>query len=286
MESIVDREIMQEIEAEQAAQQTEAQPEAQTEAQTETLEDTAADERTEALSEEKPQEEGENQPEAAQDAERELPELEPMPDEPATEAQTQTARQDENAIPQVYLNLLGVQSQEDAVKRLTDIAVNNLIAQGTPEVVARELVQLRIQQNGQPHRVRDEPKAEETQPEPKQEQSAQQAEVTPRIQHLADQAQYILERTGVDMMAQVRKDASLMQGISAYNAGKGGFDMIGAYNKLREKSQRMSTRSKVPATTGMSGGQTGSPRMRVEDMTDEDIERIEQRVKRGERVIL
>lgn len=287
MDSIVDQEIMDEIAAEQAAAEN---AEGQTDAQPETQEEI---ERAEALTEPEPtNEQGENQ---SLDADqRELPELEPMKEAQIT---AETAVEDKppnsQALPESVLGLLGVSSQEDAIERLTTIAVNQLVEQGAPEVVARELVSLRMKAGGMPtatHKARDEPKA--TEPAANAATNATQtaenkgAEVTPRIKQMAEQAQYVQERTGIDMMAEIRKDPELMKGISEYNSGKGGFDMIGAYNKLREKTMSARTRSKVPATTGMGGGQTSSPRMRVEDMTDEDIERIEERVRRGERVIL
>lgn len=62
--------------------------------------------------------------------------------------------------------------------------------------------------------------------------------------------------------------------------------MMGAYNAYRGKANAAKSRARVPATSGMAGGQTGSGRTRVEDMTDADIEKIEERVRRGERVIL
>lgn len=286
MESIVDKEIMDEIAAEQAAAgnadgQADTQPETQEEI-----------ERAEALAEPEPtNEQGENQ---SQDADqRELPELEPMEEAQITAETAVEDKPPNTALPESVLGLLGVSSQDEAIERLTTIAVNQLVEQGAPEVVARELVSLRMKAGGMPtatHKARDEPKT--TEPAADAATNATQtaenksAEVTPRIKQMAEQAQYVQERTGIDMMAEIRKDPELMKGISEYNSGKGGFDMIGAYNKLREKTMSARTRSKVPATTGMGGGQTSSPRMRVEDMTDEDIERIEERVRRGERVIL
>ena len=286
MESIVDQEIMDEIAAEQAAAEN---ADGQADTQSETQEEI---ERAEALTEPEPtNEQGENQ---SQDADqRELPELEPMEEAQITAETAVEDKPPNTALPESVLGLLGVSSQDEAIERLTTIAVNQLVEQGAPEVVARELVSLRMKAGGMPtatHKARDEPKT--TEPAADAATNATQtaenksAEVTPRIKQMAEQAQYVQERTGIDMMAEIRKDPELMKGISEYNSGKGGFDMIGAYNKLREKTMSARTPSKVPATTGMGGGQTSSPRMRVEDMTDEDIERIEERVRRGERVIL
>ena len=116
--------------------------------------------------------------------------------------------------------------------------------------------------------------------------SAQGEDVSPRIRDMARQAQYIRERTGVDMLEVLKADSEIMQGVSDFNAGRGGFDMMGAYNAYRVKANAAKSRARVPATSGMAGGQTGSGRTRVEDMTDADIEKIEERVRRGERVIL
>lgn len=286
MESIVDQEIMDEIAAEQAAAEN---ADGQADTQSETQEEI---ERAEALTEPEPtNEQGENQNVDAD--QRELPELEPMEEAQITAETAVEDKPPDTALPESVLGLLGVSSQDEAIERLTTIAVNQLVEQGAPEVVARELVSLRMKAGGMPtatHKARDEPKT--TEPAANAATNATQtaesksAEVTPRIKQMAEQAQYVQERTGIDMMAEIRKDPELMKGISEYNSGKGGFDMIGAYNKLREKTMSARTRSKVPATTGMGGGQTSSPRMRVEDMTDEDIERIEERVRRGERVIL
>lgn len=285
MENIVDQEIMDEIAAEQAAENAESQNDTQAETQEEI-------ERAEALTEpETTNEQVKNQSDGAD--QRELPELEPMNEAQITAETDVEDKPPNTALPESVLGLLGVSSQNEAIERLTTIAVNQLVEQGAPEVVARELVSLRMKAGGMPtatHKARDEPKADEI-IEPANGNATEtaknkDAEVTPRIKHMAEQAQYVQERTGIDMMAEIRKDPELMQGISAYNSGKGGFDMIGAYNKLREKTMSARARSKVPATTGMGGGQTSSPRMRVEDMTDEDIERIEERVRRGERVIL
>ena len=116
--------------------------------------------------------------------------------------------------------------------------------------------------------------------------SAQGEDVSPRIRDMARQVQYIRERTGVDMLEVLKADGEIMQGVSDFNEGRGGFDMMGAYNAYRGKVNAAKSRARVPATSGMAGGQTGSGRTRVEDMTDADIEKIEERVRRGERVIL
>lgn len=115
---------------------------------------------------------------------------------------------------------------------------------------------------------------------------AAEADVSPRIREMAMQARYIEERTGVNMLEVLKADGEIMRSVSEYNEGRGGYDMMGAYNAYRDKVNAAKSRARVPATSGMAGGQTGSGRTRVEDMTDADIEKIEERVRRGERVIL
>lgn len=281
MDGIIDQEIMDEINAEQAGSD-------------------AAAEREDALSEDTGAEGGATGAEtgaSGADADAgELPELSPMPgDDAGGGAEGETSeRAGGDEIPAAVLGLLGVSTQQEAMERLTDIAVSRLVDDGAPESVARELVELRMRVGGAAgaFRARDEPEkagdagAAAGVKDAGNAESAQGEDVSPRIRDMARQAQYIRERTGVDMLEVLKADSEIMQGVSDFNEGRGGFDMMGAYNAYRGKVNAAKSRARVPATSGMAGGQTGSGRTRVEDMTDADIEKIEERVRRGERVVL
>lgn len=281
MDGIIDQEIMDEINAEQAGSE-------------------AADERADALSEDTGAEGGATGAEAGApgaDEAGELPELSPMPGDDAgggAEGETLERAGGADEIPAAVLGLLGVSTQREAMERLTDIAVSRLVDDGAPESVARELVELRMRVGGAAgaSRARDEPEkvgdagATAGVKDAGNAGSAQGEDVSPRIRDMARQVQYIRERTGVDMLEVLKADGEIMQGVSDFNEGHGGFDMMGAYNAYRGKANAAKSRARVPATSGMAGGQTGSGRTRVEDMTDTDIEKIEERVRRGERVIL
>ena len=281
MDGIIDQEIMDEINAEQAGSE-------------------AADERADALSEDTVAGGGATGAEAGApgaDEAGELPELSPMPGDDAgggAEGETSERAGGADEIPAAVLGLLGVSTQREAMERLTDIAVSRLVDDGAPESVARELVELRMRVGGAAgaFRARDEPEkvgdagAAAGVKDAGNAGSAQGEDVSPRIRDMARQVQYIRERTGVDMLEVLKADGEIMQGVSDFNAGRGGFDMMGAYNAYRGKANAAKSRARVPATSGMAGGQTGSGRTRVEDMTDADIEKIEERVRRGERVIL
>ena len=280
MDGIIDQEIMDEINAEQAGSD--------------------AAERADALSEDTVAEGGATGAEAGApgaDEAGELPELSPMPGDDAgggAEGETSERTGGADEIPAAVLGLLGVSTQREAMERLTDIAVSRLVDDGAPESVARELVELRMRVGGAAgaFRARDEPEkvgdagAAASVKDAGNAGSAQGEDVSPRIRDMARQVQYIRERTGVDMLEVLKADGEIMQGVSDFNEGRGGFDMMGAYNAYRGKANAVKSRARVPATSGMAGGQTGSGRTRVEDMTDADIEKIEERVRRGERVIL
>ena len=280
MDGIIDQEIMDEINAEQAGSD--------------------AAERADALSEDTVAEGGATGAEAGApgaDEAGELPELSPMPGDDAgggAEGETSERAGGADEIPAAVLGLLGVSTQREAMERLTDIAVSRLVDDGAPESVARELVELRMRVGGAAgaFRARDEPEkvgdagAAAGVKDAGNAGSAQGEDVSPRIRDMARQVQYIRERTGVDMLEVLKADGEIMQGVSDFNEGRGGFDMMGAYNAYRGKANAAKSRARVPATSGMAGGQTGSGRTRVEDMTDADIEKIEERVRRGERVIL
>ena len=281
MDGIIDQEIMDEINAEQAGSE-------------------AAAERADALSEDTGAEGGATGAEAGapgSDEAGELPELSPMPGDDAgggAEGETLERAGGADEIPAAVLGLLGVSTQREAMERLTDIAVSRLVDDGAPESVARELVELSMGVGGAAveSRARDEPEkvgdagATAGVKDAGNAGSAQGEDVSPRIRDMARQVQYIRERTGVDMLEVLKADGEIMQGVSDFNEGHGGFDMMGAYNAYRGKANAAKSRARVPATSGMAGGQTGSGRTRVEDMTDADIEKIEERVRRGERVIL
>ena len=275
MDGIIDREIMDEINAEQAGSE-------------------AAAERADALSEDAGAEGGATGAEAGApgaDEAGELPELSPMPSDDAgggAEGETSERAGGADEIPAAVLGLLGVSTQREAMERLTDIAVSRLVDDGAPESVARELVNLRMRVGGAAgaFRARDEPAAGASSGAAGASSGAAEADVSPRIREMAMQARYIEERTGVNMLEVLKADGEIMRSVSEYNEGRGGYDMMGAYNAYRDKVNAAKSRARVPATTGMAGGQTGSGRTRVEDITDADIEKIEERVRRGERVIL
>ena len=292
MDGIVDREIMDEIAAEQAGSE-------------------AAAERADALSEDAGAEGGAAGAEAGAPGAGEageLPELSPMPGDDAGDAGSGAERETSeraggaDEIPAAVLGLLGVSTQREAMERLTDIAVSRLVDDGAPESVARELVELRMRVGGAAgaFRARDEPAAGASSGAAgassgaagassgaaDASSGAAEADVSPRIREMAMQARYIEERTGVNMLEVLKADGEIMRSVSEYNEGRGGYDMMGAYNAYRDKVNAAKSRARVPATSGMAGGQTGSGRTRVEDMTDADIEKIEERVRRGERVIL
>lgn len=212
----------------------------------------------------------------AQEDAQELPELAQMEQmEPQTppEAAPQPDPMSE------AMALLGVDSAAAAMERIEQIAVSQLMEQGAPEAIAREMVAMRRRMQGSgAYRARDEPaaRAPQTQPAP---------EVTrPNMDKLGRQIEYIREKTGVDMLEVVKADPAMLAAIDKYSRGQGGYDMMAAYNAHRRA--RTANRAKVPATVGHGGGQTGAGKRDVAKMSAAELEDIEERVLRGERIAL
>lgn len=224
----------------------------------------------------------------------ELPELEPMPEMPGAQndgrAIMLTHEPERVVMPAEALALLGVDDADAALERLETIAIDDLVRQGVPEVAAREIVSLRKRVGGgrnahdKPPERADAPIPHELSEQPaEQEQPAQQQPISPAIHRLARQIEYIRQRTGVDMLDELRASPELMAGVAAYSQGRGGMDIMGAYERLR--AQRTAVRPRVPATQTAGSGQLGGGRIDVSRLTDAQMDDIDRRVRAGERVI-
>lgn len=237
-------------------------------------------------------------PTSASEQPEELPELEPMPGEPAADVLPAPAVR--TAMPPEALALLGAKDEAGAMAMLEDIAVKRLTDDGVPEAAAREIISLRRQLGV--GRARDEPPERTATPQPvpaapEQPASAHQpAQATPQAQpatppanspameRMAQQIEYIRARTGVDMLSELRANPELLRGVAQYSQGQGGMDIMGAYDRLR--TMRAAARPHVPVTHTAGGGQLGGGHIDINRLTDEQIDEIDRRVRAGERVIL
>ena len=172
------------------------------------------------------------------------------------------------------LALMGVSDTGELIKQLEQSAIDKLVAAGAPEALAKEIIALRraARVNAGAYRARDEPAAPM--------QQAAQGEFSPELDRLARQADYIHARTGVDMLEAVRNAPDMLSKLSAYARGEGSYDMMAAYEDVRKA--RTQARKRVPPTTQLGGGQTGSGKRDVRRMTDE----LEARAMRGESIVL
>lgn len=176
------------------------------------------------------------------------------------------------------LALMGVSDTGELIKQLEQSAIDKLVAAGAPEALAKEIIALRraARVNAGAYRARDEPAAPM--------QQAAQGEFSPELDRLARQADYIHARTGVDMLEAVRNAPDMLSKLSAYARGEGSYDMMAAYEDVRKA--RTQARKRVPPTTQLGGGQTGSGKRDVRRMTDAELDELEVRAMRGESIVL
>lgn len=213
----------------------------------------------------------------AQEDAQELPEL-----EPPQEAQTHQPQEDSAAPDPMSeaMALLGVDNAAAAMERIEQIAVNQLMEQGAPKAIAREMVAMRRRMHGGAvsYRARDEPAhtAPQTQPAPETQR--------PNMDKLAKQIEYIRDKTGVDMLEVAKADPAMLAEIDKFSRGQGGHDMMTAYNNYRRA--RSAGRAKVPATVGHGGGQTGAGKLDVGKMSAAKLEELERRALQGENIAL
>ena len=234
----------------------------------------------------------------------ELPELEAMPEDGVQQdgaqhggAPEDGAQQDagdvrsadgaqgaSGGMPVEALALLGAQDQAQAMQMLEDIAVAKLVESGVPDAAAREIVALRKQVSAgyprdAPARTQAAPAAQAAPAEPAQ--GAQDQAASPTVERMARQIDYIRERTGVDMLEELRRNPDMLGAVAAYADGRGGMDIMGAYDALRAK--RASGRARVPKSIGSDGG-GASGAVNVGSLTDAQMEDIDRRVRAGERI--
>ena len=218
-----------------------------------------------------PEEQQDEQPEGGQEGEQELPELKP-PAPPAPPAAPDAQRE---ALDEA-LALMGVSDAKELIKQLEETAVSRLVAEGAPEALAREMVSLR--RAARANRARDEPAAQPLAAAP------QGDAPSPELKRLAEQADYIRQRTGIDMVEETRRDPEMRRKLSEYCSGKGKYDMYAAYEQLRQA--RTSGRKRVPPTTVQGGGLKGNGKRDVRRMSDAELEELEARAMRGESITL
>lgn len=218
-----------------------------------------------------PEEQQEEQTEGGQEGEQELPELKP-PAPPAPPAVPDAQRE---ALDEA-LALMGVSDAKELLEQLEKTAVSRLVAEGAPEALAREMVSLR--RAARANRARDEPAAQPPAAAP------QGDAPSPELKRLAEQADYIRQRTGIDMVEETRRDPEMRRKLSEYCAGKGKYDMYAAYEQLRQA--RMSGHKRVPPTTVQGGGLRGAGKRDVGRMSDAELEELEARAMRGESITL
>lgn len=184
----------------------------------------------------------------------------------------------QSAIPEQYLKLLGVQSDEEAANIMTEYAVQRLKLQGVPEAAAREIIALRTQVNGSPSAPdQGEGGQQNAQPQPEQDNR--------RINRMAKQIDYIKQTTGIDMLKVIGENPELLKGVSAYNSGEAnGFDIMGAYHRYAAEYNK--ARKKVPPTALSGGGAKSGGRIDPSRLSDAQMDEIERRVMAGERIVL
>ena len=204
-----------------------------------------------------------------QDA-QELPELR-LPTQPA-----QPARDERHEVLDEAMALMGLNDAKELLKQLEESAVSKLVAAGAPDALAREVVKLR--REARANRARDEPAQAAPAAAPENDPPS------PELKRLAEQADYIRQRTGVDMVEETRKNPEMRRRLSEYAAGKGRYDMYAAYEELRQA--RTSGRKRVPPTTVQGGGLKGSGKRDVGRMSDAELEELEARAMRGESITL
>lgn len=210
------------------------------------------------------------QTEGGQEGEQELPELKP-PAPPAP-----PARDERHEMLDEAMALMGLSDAQELLKQLEESAVSKLVEAGAPDALAREMVKLR--REARANRARDEPARSAPAVAPENDPPS------PEIKKLAEQADYIRQRTGIDMVEETRRDPEMRHKLSEYCAGKGKFDMYAAYEQLRQA--RMSGHKRVPPTTVQGGGLRGAGKRDVGRMSDAELEELEARAMRGESITL
>lgn len=217
-----------------------------------------------------PEEQQDEQTEGGQEGEQELPELKP----PAPPAQP--ARDERHEVLDEAMALMGLSDAQELLKQLEESAVSKLVAAGAPDALAREVVKLR--REARANRARDEPAQAAPAAAPENDPPS------PELKRLAEQADYIRQRTGIDMVEETRRDPEMRRKLSEYCAGKGKYDMYAAYEQLRQA--RMSGHKRVPPTTVQGGGLRGAGKRDVGRMSDAELEELEARAMRGESITL
>lgn len=203
--------------------------------------------------------------------EQELPELR-LPAQPAQAP----ARDERHEVLDEAMALMGLSDAQELLKQLEESAVSKLVAAGAPDALAREVVKLR--REARANRARDEPARSAPAAAPEGDPPS------PELKKLAEQADYIRQRTGVDMVEETRKNPEMRRRLSEYASGKGRYDMYAAYEELRQA--RTSGRKRVPPTTVQGGGLKGSGKRDVKRMSDAELEELEARALRGESITL
>lgn len=227
------------------------------------------DEDRDAPEAEEQEQDAPEQDEPEQDG-QELPELR-LPAQPV-----QPARDERHEVLDEAMALMGLSDAQELLKQLEESAVSKLVAAGAPDALAREVVKLR--REARANRARDEPARSAPAVAPEADPPS------PEIKKLAEQADYIRQRTGVDMVEETRKNPEMRRRLSEYAAGKGRYDMYAAYEELRQA--RTSGRKRVPPTTVQGGGLKGSGKRDVKRMSDAELEELEARALRGESITL
>lgn len=230
----------------------------------------------------------------APDAGGQLPALEPMPEAAAQTAAPPAPPDARAGLPDEVLALLGVSDAKAALEQIERIAVEQLTGQGVPEAAAREIVELRRRLGVLNGRARDEsapagtdgvtqavrPASAAPAGAGAGQSGAPDAPASPVMEHMARQIEYIRARTGVDMLEELRRAPELMAGVAAYSQGKGGMDIMGAYERVRVS--RAAHRPRVPVTQTAGGGQLGGGHIDVSRLTDAQMDEIDRRVRAGE----
>ena len=104
-----------------------------------------------------------------------------------------------------------------------------------------------------------------------------------RVQALSRQAEFIKAATGVDMIALLKAQPELLDGVGRHvSSAAGGFDLIGAYERYR----RGLPRERAPLPEAGAYGAAGGGRVDVSRLSDDEIDDIDRRARQGERIVL
>lgn len=223
-----------------------------------------------------------------------------LPELPVHNAGAQSAMPQRDAFVDGAMAMLGCGSREELGAALEQIAVDRLTGEGVPEQYAREIVAMR--RGGL---ARDEPGTAGDlnvgaagMPNAGglgmgsasggagggygAGAAAQPTQVSPAIAALAQQAQDILDATGVNMVDIMRANGDIMAQVAEYDrtGGRGGLDMRGAYDVYRRKV--MSARPRLPPNGESLHG--GTPTLDITKLTDAQMDDYIRRAGEGEEI--